>query len=532
MACSAAMAESPTVQAFLAIRAGERAMLVDLAYGDTPLVGPSRAALVRDPAIAQGVVRWDGERAAVRRTAGGAALVVNGKRLHGETSLRPGDELTVGEVRLVFGLAGQHDPTGRRALTHHEFQQRLAEELARAGRRARPTALAMVRGRQGEGARILETAMAQFRAGDVVATYAHDEVELLLPDTGATEALRVVGRVLDAAEAPGARAGVAVAPEDGDAKERMLWAARRALSAAVDGGARIARPPSAVETAELPLVAEDPITRALVARIEAIATGGDPVLLSGEASSGKGVFARCLHAAGRAPETPFTVLPCARLGDAARAAVHIGARPHHAGTLVLEEVCELPVEAQPILERWLEQAPTGLRLVATSHLDLGALVERGMFRKTLSERLAGEVLEVPPLRARPQDLLPLAEIFIAELSPEPVGLSPGALARLRSYPWPGNVRELRNAVERAVRLASDGEILSEHLPSDSIPTQTGDGRLREQMGSVERDAIVKALAEANHNQTHAAKRLGISRRALIYKMEKYGLKPPPESARR
>ncbi len=116
-------------------------------------------------------------------------------------------------------------------------------------------------------------------------------------------------------------------------------------------------------------------------------------------------------------------------------------------------------------------------------------------------------------------------------APAPVRMAPGALARLRSHPWPGNVLELRNAMERAVRLAGEGEILAEHLPSDALPA-AGDGRLREHVDSVERDAIVKALADANHNQTHAAKRLGISRRALIYKMEKYGLKAPPGQARR
>ena len=107
-----------------------------------------------------------------------------------------------------------------------------------------------------------------------------------------------------------------------------------------------------------------------------------------------------------------------------------------------------------------------------------------------------------------------------------------ALARLRSYPWPGNVLELRNAVERAARLAAGGEVLSEHLPSADLQAGRGRGRLRQRVDSIERDAIMKALADNNHNQTHAARRLGISRRALIYKMEKYGLKPPPGKGRR
>jgi DNA-binding NtrC family response regulator len=180
----------------------------------------------------------------------------------------------------------------------------------------------------------------------------------------------------------------------------------------------------------------------------------------------------------------------------------------------------------------LERDGDDLRVLATTHRALAGLVERGAFDQGLYERLAGAVIEVPPLRQRPEDIIPLAERFGEEAGAKrPVRMSPGALARVRSYPWPGNVLELRNAMERAVRLAGSGEILAEHLPSD-VPIGTGEGRLREHVDSVERDAIVKALADANHNQTHAARRLGISRRALIYKMEKYGLKPPPGASRR
>jgi DNA-binding NtrC family response regulator len=179
----------------------------------------------------------------------------------------------------------------------------------------------------------------------------------------------------------------------------------------------------------------------------------------------------------------------------------------------------------------LERA-RNVRIVATTHRALAGLVERGAFDSRLYSRLAEHVVDLPPLRSRPEDIIPLAERFAAEHGArQPVRLSPGALARLRSHPWPGNVLELRNAMERAVRLSGGGEILAEHLPTDVLPA-AGDGRLREHVDSVERDAIVKSLADANHNQTHAAKRLGISRRALIYKMEKYGLKAPPGQLRK
>nr|MDQ3033134.1 sigma 54-interacting transcriptional regulator [Myxococcota bacterium] len=204
------------------------------------------------------------------------------------------------------------------------------------------------------------------------------------------------------------------------------------------------------------------------------------------------------------------------------------------GTLVLDEISELSADAQA---RWLPvlRALDGeARVIVTTHRDLRALAERGAFSAELAQHLyAHEPIAIPPLRHRPDDIVPLATRFAEEAGARvPVRFSAGALARLRSYPWPGNVLELRNAAERAVRLAGGGEILAEHLPGENLATVAADGRLREHVDSVERDTIVKALAESNHNQTHAAKRLGLSRRALIYKMEKYGLKPPPGTNRR
>jgi DNA-binding NtrC family response regulator len=162
-------------------------------------------------------------------------------------------------------------------------------------------------------------------------------------------------------------------------------------------------------------------------------------------------------------------------------------------------------------------------VVSTTHRDLDALAKHHAFLEGLQQRLTEVRIGIPALRFRAESIIPLARNFAKEFQPGgPVKLSAGAIERMRSYAWPGNVLELRNAMERAVRLADGGEILAEHLPGNA--PATGDGRLREHVGSVERDAIVKALADNNYNQTHAAKSLGISRRALIYKMEKYGLK--------
>lgn len=535
-------------QAFLATRHEARSWVVDIGIGESPLVGPAEDAIVSIAGLArpQGLVRWDGVHASLERTAKAPPIFLNGKRLQGRAMLRPGDELSVGDARMVFGLASKPNATGRRAFTHHEFSERLAEELARAARRGRPTAVVMVQARSGDGARVLEAALEHFRAGDVVAAYAHDEVEFLLPDTSFEQAAAVVGRVLKASGSPGALAGIAVAPYDADTRERLIYAARRALSRADVEKASVSPAPDRSERVgpSEPAVA-DATSRAVVERLRALATTDRTVLLTGEASCGKGVFARLLHDHGARSEGPFVVLRCAQLVEPAHIEAALGpkgglsegatceALTARGGTLLLDEVCELAPDPQHRLLDVLDALDGQARLVATTHLDLTTIAHRGAFSEALLEALRGETVEIPSLRQRPDDIVPLANAFAEEAGASaPVKFSPGALARLRSHPWPGNVLELRNAMERAVRLANDGEIMAEHLPSDSLPVQSGDGRLREHVDSIERDAIVKALAENNHNQTHAARRLGISRRALIYKMEKYGLKPPPSSARK
>lgn len=196
------------------------------------------------------------------------------------------------------------------------------------------------------------------------------------------------------------------------------------------------------------------------------------------------------------------------------------------GTLVLDDIGDLPLPGQRRLLRLFAAGSEDYGIVATTHRDLPALCQVGAFSRELYDKVGVRRIAVPALRMRQESIVPLAQNFAEQFKPDkPFKLSAGAIEKMRSYAWPGNVLELRNAMERALALADGGEILAEHLPGDL--TDTGEGRLRDHVGSVERDAIIKALADNNYNQTHAARLLGISRRALIYKMEKYGLKPPP-----
>ncbi len=220
------------------------------------------------------------------------------------------------------------------------------------------------------------------------------------------------------------------------------------------------------------------------------------------------------------------------------------------GTLFLDEIGDMPLTLQAKLLRVLErkvitrvggttEVPTDARLIAATHRDLDADVRAGRFRQDLLFRIGGFTLMVPPLRDRAAEIVPLAEHF-ARLTAIEQGRSVPAFAddardALTGYAWPGNVRELRNAIERALVLCAD-KITATDLPdrlSDNgqrVRPVTNAADMRGHLAEVERAAIVAALDAETNNQTRAARRLGLSRRALIYKMEKYGLKPPPSRA--
>jgi len=312
------------------------------------------------------------------------------------------------------------------------------------------------------------------------------------------------------------------------------------------------------------IVAEDLATRRVLELVERVAPSTITVLLLGETGVGKEVVAEALHAAsGRSGR--FVKLNCAAISPALLEGELFGhergaftgadrARPglvetaDH-GTLLLDEVGELPLELQAKLLRVLEEREVlrvggrearrvDVRFVAATHRDLREAAERGTFRRDLYYRLNGVAIEVPALRARPADVMPLAMRFLA-----PTGkvLSERTLSILLAYAWPGNVRELRNAVERAALLAGPSPLVEpEHLPpeildyvahgslppSDSPPRPEDPGAPADPESLSERDRILWALEECAGNQTRAAKLLGISRRTLVTRLGEHGIRRP------
>ena len=364
----------------------------------------------------------------------------------------------------------------------------------------------------------------------------------------------------------------------------FIHAARGVLPASGPGPSSAAPPSSRAQRAVSTLppppsageVVRDEALRRIYVLLPAIAPSPLSVLVLGETGVGKEVYADAIHRTSDRANGPFLKLNCAALPESILEGELFGyergsfsgaitARPGlfeaaHGGTVFLDEIGELTLPTQAKLLRVLEsgevlrigsRAPmrVDVRFVAATNRDLGALVASGSFRADLFYRLEGVRIEIPPLRERTADIIPLVEFFIQRLAARmnltPPVLSPGAEELLRGYSWPGNVRELRNVVERAVVMNPDVAVLEEsHLvmyaaasrstlapatsreapPAQKTPRATDD--LRGALETVERQAIVDALERTGGNQSAAARLLGIGRHALIGRIEAYGLARP------
>jgi DNA-binding NtrC family response regulator len=308
------------------------------------------------------------------------------------------------------------------------------------------------------------------------------------------------------------------------------------------------RPPGDKRAWELPswFVCESPAMRRVVETAAVVAPSTAPVLILGESGSGKEMVAQMVHQWSPRAAGPLVAANCAGLPESLIESELFGHtkgaftgasqsrqgyfRAAHGGTLFLDEVGELPLNVQPKLLRALESGqitPVGsdtpiqvdTRLIAATNRDLGKAVLEGRFREDLYYRINVVELIVPPLSERQDDILPLARRFAVEFAGAPVRLSPQAVQCLLAFQWPGNVRELRNAIQRSCLLCRGDVILPEHLPPKVAALAGGAaastaGRLSQ----VERAAILATLQECANNRTQAAKKLGISRRSLIYKL--------------
>ncbi len=306
-------------------------------------------------------------------------------------------------------------------------------------------------------------------------------------------------------------------------------------------------------------IAEDPAMRRVLDLARRAASSDATVLLLGESGTGKEVLARFLHRSGARAEGPFVPLSCAALSESLLESELFGHEKGafrgaaerrrgrielaHGGTLFLDEIGEVSAAFQAKLLRVLEERTfervggsqpirVDLRLLAATNRDLKAAVAAGRFREDLYYRLNVVRIEVPPLRDRPADVLPLARAYLERARRKagrtPMTLSEDAAALLRAYRWPGNVRELVNAIDRAVVLSSDADVSPEDLPEEILgaPVAERAGGYHSEVQSFKRRLLREALDRNGGNQTKAAEALGLQRSYFARLLKRFSPSPP------
>jgi DNA-binding NtrC family response regulator len=304
------------------------------------------------------------------------------------------------------------------------------------------------------------------------------------------------------------------------------------------------------------VVAQSPLMQAVFRDAFLVATSDSRILITGESGVGKEILADVIHAWSPRAAGPLIKTNCAAIPEnlleselfghekgAFTGAVsqRIGRfEEASSGTLLLDEIAELSPGLQAKLLRAVQDGKfqrvgsnkehhTHARILAATNRNLEKEVEAGRFREDLFYRLNVIELYVPPLRERVADIVPLAAQFVAAFSNRRARFSAAVTQIIEHYTWPGNVRELRNAMERATLLAQGELILPDHLPMRMRQTTPGmataDGSQPSQISQsgqledLERQAILQALSDHRYNRTETAKALGISRRALTYKIQ-------------
>ena len=303
------------------------------------------------------------------------------------------------------------------------------------------------------------------------------------------------------------------------------------------------------------VIARSPLMQAVFHDASLIAPSASRILLTGESGVGKEVLADVIHGWSARAAGPLVKVNCAAIPETlleselfghekgaftGATAQRIGRfELANGGTIFLDEIADMSPPLQAKLLRVTQDGlfnrvgsnadlRTNARILAATNRHLEDEVKNNRFREDLFYRLNVVELNIPPLRERPEDILALAEFFIAEFTKGKARFSGSVADCLTRYSWPGNVRELRNAMERAALLSMGELIVPEHLPSrvrapaaPAAPNPSAESADAERLGEIERQAIFQALRKHDFNRTETAKALGISRRALIYKLQRF-----------
>jgi transcriptional regulator with PAS, ATPase and Fis domain len=302
-------------------------------------------------------------------------------------------------------------------------------------------------------------------------------------------------------------------------------------------------------------------------RIARVAPSDTTVLILGESGTGKELVARAVHRNSLRAPKPFVAISCAALTETLLESELFGhekgaftgavgqkigkLESAKGGTVFLDEVGEVPLQMQAKLLRVLQQRevervggmrsiPLDFRLIAATNRNLEEAVRKGTFRQDFFYRLNVVTLQTPSLRSRCEDILPLAQHFVARYGEKCkrkiAGISPEARTLLRSYEWPGNVRELENAIERAVVLGSSDMLLAEDLPEAlseaRAPAAAGCGLLHDAVNGAKRAVVQRAFEQANNDHEEAARLLGVHPNYLYRLIKNMMLQPALKRAQR
>jgi DNA-binding NtrC family response regulator len=517
----------------------------------------------------------------------GALLVedlgsTNGTWIGGEVvttgTVASGANVLLGNVTAVLHMlvGATHD----RVEGHDEFLLAVEHEHRRGRQFKRPFCVLMIAARHPPGQLIhdwLSALIGFLRPVDRVALFGFGTLEILLPELDRASALAMVSQVRKAS-ATELVCGVAAYPETATSVDALLAACfgelERAQRREVDESDADAKPADTRPD----LIAASPSMRDVLALAQRLAASTLPVLVHGETGVGKEVLCRLIHEASVRSSKSFVAVNCAAipthlvestLFGHVKGAFTGASQPREGlfeaadgGTLLLDEIGDLPLAIQATLLRVLEngtvmrvgetrERTVDVRVLAATNRDLEAMVERDEFRSDLFYRLNGARLDIPPLRERRSDILPLAERFLADVCADGrvASLSEQARDALLGYSWPGNTRELRNTVHRAAVIAQHDVIGAEDLPARvrggprsravSPPLDGGeepspqrllrDGEsFRACLERLESSVLREALTAAGGNQSEAARRLDMPRRTLVHKIKTLGLRNPRE----
>ena len=538
-----------------------------------------------------------------RFTAAGSHVLVedlgstNGIRVAGErvreARLEAGDEVMLGGARAflhVLGASGEE--LGIEG--EERFRRSLDQEAARAQQFRRPFALLTARttaagattedrANDAPGAvEICGWVRSQLRPVDRMALYGPDAFQILLPETGA-DAAAAMARILAARAGAGNRllVGVAVYPE-GAATVEALIGLSRAMATSASTASPIAIVPSATwsdsDAAPGDALLAGAAMRGVLETVTRVAASRIPVILHGETGTGKEVLAHRIHHGGPRGAKRMVRVNCGAIPEQLvestlfghERGAFTGAMQQQkgvfeeadGGTVFLDEIGELPLSAQAALLRVLEtgsfarvgatrEMAVDVRIIAATHRDLEAMVAEKTFREDLYYRLNTMTITIPPLRARRDEIEPLARRFLRQANEangrDVQGIAPEALARLQVYAWPGNVRELKNAIERAVVVARAALLGAEDLPArllaagpmavSALPVmavtmekpvpvvedEDGAEKLRTRVQQYEAQMIRAALEASGWSRPAAAERLGMPLRTLRHKIKVLGI---------